>query len=121
MQHDRVYIECLALETVIGIYDWERKKKQIVELDLEIKIDGTAAASADDISQTINYDSITTALREAAASTEFQLLEALGLHLTHVIEDSFPTPWFKMKLRKPNVVPYTNACGIIIERHYDHG
>jgi len=33
---DIVYIRDLKIETVIGIYDWEREIKQTVSLDLEM-------------------------------------------------------------------------------------
>jgi dihydroneopterin aldolase len=39
MTTDRVFIEDLRIETVIGIYDWEREIRQTVSLDLEMIFD----------------------------------------------------------------------------------
>jgi len=36
---DIVFISDLRVETVIGIYDWERKIRQTVSLDLEMAAD----------------------------------------------------------------------------------
>jgi dihydroneopterin aldolase len=41
---DRIFINALAVDAVIGIYDWERKVKQHLEVDLEIWMDLRAAA-----------------------------------------------------------------------------
>ncbi|MCW8873786.1 MAG: FolB domain-containing protein, partial [Xanthomonadales bacterium] len=46
---DRVFIENLTVETVIGIYDWEREIRQAVSLDLEMDFDIRAAAASDAI------------------------------------------------------------------------
>ena len=36
---DRVFVENLTVETVIGIFDWEREIRQAVSLDLEMEFD----------------------------------------------------------------------------------
>ena len=36
---DIVYIRDLRIETIIGIYDWEREVKQTISLDLEMAHD----------------------------------------------------------------------------------
>ena len=48
---DRVFIENLTVETVIGIYDWEREIRQAVSLDLEMDYDIQAAAASDDTNE----------------------------------------------------------------------
>mgnify|MGYP003694665159 CR=1 FL=1 len=54
---DRIFISALAVDAVIGIYDWERKVKQHLEIDLEIWMDLRAAAKSDAIEDTLNYKS----------------------------------------------------------------
>ena len=44
---DIVYIHDLRIETVIGIFDWERECKQTVSLDLEMGTDIRAAAASE--------------------------------------------------------------------------
>ena len=38
---DKVFIEALEIECVIGIYDWERKIRQPVVFDIEMAFDNT--------------------------------------------------------------------------------
>src|SRR6185503_17844140 len=55
---DLVFIEDLRIETVIGIYDWERKIRQVVALDLEMAFDNRKPAASDRIEDTLNYKAV---------------------------------------------------------------
>ena len=55
---DTVFIQGLKIDTVIGIYDWERKIRQEIVLDIEMSSDISTAASTDHIDQTLNYKDI---------------------------------------------------------------
>jgi hypothetical protein len=41
---DRVFIEDLRIETTIGIYDWEKKIRQVVAFDIEMAFDNRVPA-----------------------------------------------------------------------------
>ena len=51
---DRIFLRELTTEAIIGIYDWERRVKQTVTIDLDIPADVRRAAAADAIEATIN-------------------------------------------------------------------
>ena len=55
---DIVFIKELCIETVIGIYDWERKIKQFVCIDLELGTDISNASNSDGIDDTVDYLSL---------------------------------------------------------------
>ena len=55
---DIVYISDLRIETVIGIYDWERKIRQIVSIDLEMAADNRKAAATESIDDALNLSLI---------------------------------------------------------------
>ena len=61
---DIVYIRELEIETIIGIYDWEREQKQTVNLDLEMGTDISLAASSEDIEKTLDYKAVAKRLIE---------------------------------------------------------
>ena len=46
---DIVFIRDLQIDTVIGIYDWERKVRQIISLDIDMATDIQKAANSDNI------------------------------------------------------------------------
>ena len=55
---DIVYISDLRIETIIGIYDWEREIRQIVSIDLEMAADNRKAAATERIEDALNYKAV---------------------------------------------------------------
>ena len=51
---DIIYIKDLRIETIIGIFDWERKVKQEVSIDMEFPLIEKAAAT-DSAEDTTDY------------------------------------------------------------------
>ena len=52
---DIIYIKDLRIKTIIGIFDWERKVKQEVSIDMEFPFDCKKAAKTDSIEDTTDY------------------------------------------------------------------
>lgn len=113
---DIIYLNDLEIETVIGIYDWERKIKQKVRLDLEMGADIRRAAASDDIEDTLNYKSVAKRLIQFVGESEFQLVETLAERVADIIVNEFEIPWVRVKLNKPGAVRYAGDVGVIIER-----
>ncbi len=55
---DRVFIEGLEVDTVIGAYDWERDIRQCLRLDLSFAWDNRPAATGDDLSLALQMDRV---------------------------------------------------------------
>jgi dihydroneopterin aldolase len=113
---DIVYIKELEVETVIGIFDWERKIKQIVSLDLEMQSDIAAAAATDHIDQALDYKSIAKRLIAFIEASEFQLIETMAEQIAEIIIKEFNVPWLKLRLSKPRAVRGSKDVGVVIER-----
>ena len=113
---DRIFIEDLNVQTVIGIYDWEREIKQLVSLDLEMEFDITRAAETDSIEDTLDYKAVSKRLIRFIEDSEFQLVEALAERCAAIVLDEFPVNWLRLKLGKPGAVRGSSAVGVIIER-----
>ena len=113
---DRVFIENLVVETVIGIFDWEREIRQAVSLDLEMDFDISRAAASDDIADTLDYKAVSKRLIRFIEQSEFQLVEALAEQCAQIVLDEFPVKRLTLKLGKPGAVRGSSAVGVIIER-----
>lgn len=113
---DRVFIENLTVETVIGIFDWEREIRQAVSLDLEMDFDICRAAASDAIADTLDYKAVSKRLIRFIEQSEFQLVESLAEHCARIVLDEFPVKRLKLKLSKPGAVRGSSAVGVIIER-----
>ena len=116
MTMDRVFIEDLRIQTVIGIYDWEREITQTVSIDLQMAFDISRAAASDEIVDTLDYKSVSKRLIQFVETSEFQLVEALAEHCAQIVLEEFPVSWVHLKLSKPGAVRGSSAVGVIIER-----
>ncbi|HEX7813525.1 dihydroneopterin aldolase [Dyella sp.] len=113
---DIVFIEDLRIETVIGIYDWERRVRQTLAFDIEMAFDNTRPAASDDIEHTLNYKSISKRLIEYVGQSSFGLVETLAERCAAIIRDEFGVAWVRLKLSKPGAVRGARAVGVRIER-----
>lgn len=116
MNVDTVFIEGLTIETVIGIYDWERKIRQPVVLDVEMAFDNARAAASDAIDDTVNYKAVAKRLIAFVGGSSFQLVETLAERCAALIREEFHVPWVRLRLAKPGAVTGSKAVGVVIER-----
>ncbi len=113
---DIIYLNDLRIDTVIGIFDWERRVKQTVVFDLEMGADIRKAAASDDIADTLNYKAVAKRLIQFVSESEFQLVETLAEKVAAIILDEFDVPWVRVRLNKQGAVRGARDVGVIIER-----
>ncbi len=113
---DIVFIEDLRIETIIGIYDWEREVRQVVALDLEMASDNRIAAASENIDDALNYKAVAKRLIKFVGDSQFLLVETLAERIAEIILSEFKVPWLRLKLSKPGAVTGSRAVGVIIER-----
>lgn len=113
---DRVFIEGLEVDTVIGAYDWERGIRQCLRLDLSFAWDNRPAAAGDDLGKALDYASVSTCIQAFAEQAQFQLVETFAERLAEVLMSEFNIPWLRLKLTKPGAVAAAAGVGVEIER-----
>lgn len=113
---DIVYIRDLQVDTVIGIYDWEREIRQTVSLDLEMGADIRRSAASDSIEDTLNYKAVGKRLIHFIEHSEFELVESLAEKCAAIVLEEFDVPWLRLRLSKPGALRGSRDVGIIIER-----
>jgi dihydroneopterin aldolase len=113
---DKVFVEGLEIETIIGIYDWEREVKQIVRIDLEMAWDNKPAAKSEDIQFALNYKDVSKRLIGYIGGSEFLLVETMAEAIAQIILIEFKVPWLDLKLSKPGAIRGAIAVGVHIQR-----
>ncbi len=113
---DIIYLNELKIETVIGIWDWERKIKQEIVIDLEMAADIARAAETDHIDDTLNYKAVAKRLIQYVGDSKFQLVETLAERVAGIVRDEFDVPWVKVTINKRGAIRGARDVGIIIER-----
>ena len=113
---DKVFIEGLEIETLIGIYDWERRIRQTLVFDIEMAFDNFIPAASDDIALTLNYKDVSKRLIDYVGQSGFGLVETPAERCAEIILSEFNVSQVRLKLSKPGAVRGARAVGVIIER-----
>ncbi|WP_110655268.1 dihydroneopterin aldolase [Salinicola halimionae] len=116
---DQILIEGLNLETVIGVYDWERTVRQRLELDLELGTDIRPAAREDDLTKTLDYAAICQRLTTYADTNAHGLVETFAERVAAILIDEFGIRQLRVTVRKPGAVAAARTVGVRIERSVD--
>jgi dihydroneopterin aldolase len=113
---DKIFLRELKVETIIGFWEWERRIKQIVIIDLEIATDARIAASSERVAGTLNYEVLAKRLVEYVGGSQHQMVEALATAIGRIVIREFGAPWVKVSVAKPGAIPTAREVGIVIER-----
>ncbi|HEY6527887.1 MAG TPA: dihydroneopterin aldolase [Cellvibrionaceae bacterium] len=113
---DWIFIRDLPVDTVIGVFEWERAIQQRLFLDVDLAWDISAAAQSDDLTYALNYAAVAERLKFWAENYSCQLIERLADYLARQLLAEFNTPRVRLTVYKPGAVPAARTLGVSIER-----
>ena len=116
MPSDTIRITGLAIDCLIGVYDWEQEIKQTLLFDVEVVYDMTAAAGSDDLNDAVDYTAISQSIRTFAQQSHFQLVEALAVNTANMVLAQFPVERCCLTIHKPLAVDEAQDLSVSIER-----
>jgi len=113
---DITFLHGLKIDCIIGIWDWERRTRQTIVIDLDMASDVRRAAESDDIKDAVDYKAVSKRLIEFVGQSEFQLVETLAENVAAIVLNEFGVPWVRVRINKAGAVRDARDVGIIIER-----
>jgi dihydroneopterin aldolase len=113
---DTVFLRDLRVETIIGIFEWERTTRQVVRLDLEMAADIARAAASDAIADALDYKAISKRIIEGVTASSYQLVETLAEEIARIVRSEFGVGWVRVTLSKPGAIRGARDVGVVIER-----
>ncbi len=113
---DKVLIKNLQVETIIGIFNWEREVRQVVAIDLEMEFDNKVAAKSDDIEDTLDYKKIGKRISSYVERSKFKLVERLAEQIAKLVLKEFPVSSLTISVTKPGALRGSESVGISITR-----
>jgi len=116
---DKIFLTALSIECIVGIWEWERKVKQTVVIDLEMACDVRRAAVSDHIDDTVDYKKVSKRLLTFVGESQFQLVETLAENIARIILTEFAVPWVRVRLNKQGAIRNSRDVGIVIERRIE--
>lgn len=113
---DTIFINDLRVDAVIGVYDWERRIRQTLSIDLELATDIRAAAASDQLDHTLNYKAVAKRVCALVEESRYQLVETLAETIAQTLLKEFPVPWLRVRVNKSGAVRRARDVGVQIER-----
>ena len=95
---DKFVIKDLQIETIVGIYDWEKEVKQVISLDIEIDYDIKKASRTDNLKDTLNYKKISKRVISLVEKSRTNLIERLAEKVANTIIKEFKVKRVKLFL-----------------------
>jgi dihydroneopterin aldolase len=114
---DRVIIEDLRMDVLIGVNEWEQSVKQTLLVSLELSCDIKKAAATDQIVDAVDYTAIVNRVMAFSSAQHFQLMETLAERLAQLLLAEYAIDHVKIYVRKPAALAQATSAGIQIERH----
>ncbi|MBM7073359.1 dihydroneopterin aldolase [Shewanella sp. 202IG2-18] len=113
---DKVFINQLQVDTVIGIYDWEKEIQQSLFLDLEMDWDISRAAKSDDYQYALCYETVSNRLIELVSEKPIELIETVAELVACCLLDEFHVSKVMVTVNKPGAVKQAANVGVKIIR-----
>jgi 7,8-dihydroneopterin aldolase/epimerase/oxygenase len=113
---DTIFLHDLRIKTIVGIWDWERRIRQTVSIDLEMGADIRKAARTDRIEDALDYKQIAKRVQQFVEDSSYQLVESLAENIAIVVLKEFDVPWIAVKVNKPGAIRGSRDVGVIIRR-----
>ena len=113
---DTIFLHDLRVETIVGIWGWERKIRQTVSIDLEWGADIKSAAASDSIEYTLSYKLVVKRVQQFVSESNFQLIETLAEKIAEIVLNEFDVPWIEVCVNKPGAIRGARDVGVKIRR-----
>ncbi|MDR2017033.1 MAG: dihydroneopterin aldolase [Burkholderiales bacterium] len=116
MENDHILIRELKLETLIGVYPWEKKLPQTVLLDLDIGIGSAKVFESGLLEDALDYSQVVKRLKMLAEKHDCLLLERFTEAVAQIVLKEFHAPWVRVQARKLALLPGVKEIGVEIVR-----
>jgi dihydroneopterin aldolase len=113
---DRILLEAIEVEALIGVHEWERHGKRPLSVDLELACDLADAAATDRLETTVDYFELTRLVKDACAASSFRLVEALAGEIARICLAQPRVAAVKVTVRKPGAVDGVGGVAVVLER-----
>jgi len=114
--NDKIIINALRIETIIGLYPWEQKVRQTLLIDLALSTDIRQAAAGDDLHHTINYEAVCEHVTALAKNNQYNLIETLAENIASMILADFTATAVSVTIKKCDNMTQVDHVGVSIER-----
>ncbi len=114
---DKIFIDNILVETIVGVYDFERIKKQQLVIDVVLYYDTKQAYLTDNLQHALDYHQICKDIYAFVENSSYELIETLAQELATFILLNKKIKKIKLKVSKPQALKdMAKNVGIKIKR-----
>ena len=112
----KVLIKDLELKMLIGIHNFEKKKKQRVRFNLAININQNLFPNDNDLKSIVNYEQVIKTIKKITAKKHYPLLETLAEKIFSKLFENLRIKKILLRIEKLDVIKNTKSVGVEIEK-----
>ena len=112
----KILIKDLVLKMLIGIHNFEKKKKQRVRFNLVINIDQNLIPNDKDLKSIVNYEQVIKTIMKITSRRHYPLLETLAEKIFLKLFENLRIKKILLRIEKLDVIKNTTSVGIELEK-----
>ena len=112
----KILIKDLVLKMLIGIHNFEKKKKQRVRFNLVINIDQNLIPNDKDLKSIVNYEQVIKTIEKIISRKHYPLLETLAEKIFSNLFENLRIRKILLRIEKLDVIKNTSSVGIELEK-----
>jgi 7,8-dihydroneopterin aldolase/epimerase/oxygenase len=113
----RIFVRGLMVEAEVGVYAHEKGARRPLVVDLEVTVAPHVRAEHDQLSQTIDYDTLVAHARAVASGEHLHLIETFAELVAERLLSDPRVTGSRVRVEKPGAVPGAACSGVEIVRH----
>lgn len=113
---DRMFIRDLKVNCIIGTRPSERRRKQAIQVNVELECDLARAGRSDDLDDTVNYKSLSERIVRMAVGSRFFLIEKLAAAVAEICLGDAGVRAVVVTIEKPRALPNARCAAVQIRR-----
>ena len=112
----KILIKDLVLKMLVGIHNFEKRKKQRVRFNLVINIDQNLIPNDKDLKSIVNYEQVIKTIMRITSRKHYPLLETLAEKIFLKLFENLKINKILLRIEKLDVIKNTTSVGIDLEK-----
>ena len=112
----KILIKDLVLNMLVGIHNFEKKKKQRVRFNLIINIDQNLIPNDKDLKSIVNYEQVIKTITKITSRKHYLLLETLAEKIFFKLFENPRIKKILLRIEKLDIIKNATSVGIELEK-----
>jgi len=112
----KILIKDLVLKMLVGIHNFEKKKKQRVRFNLVINIDQNLIPNDKDLKSIVNYEQVIKTIMKITSRKHYPLLETLAEKIFDKLFENMRIKKILLRIEKLDIIKNATSVGIELEK-----